>query len=335
MSKVIRRLVLSRTDSIGDVVVSLTTAAYLKKLYPDLFLYFIGRSYTQAIIEACPYVDQFLDRDTIVTNKGLPPTVQADAIVYLFPDKTLATCIGRSVPIRVGTAHRLFHWWTCTRRVFFNRSRSPLHEAQLNFYLLQSLFGMEIPSLDQLKQFTLLQAVPAPSGAGIPFPDTKIKIILHPKSKGSAREWPIEQYKAVCSLLSPEKYQIYISGTAAEGQLILETCSELFSFPHVINITGKLSLSEFIQTIQRCDVLVACSTGPLHIAAALQKKAIGIYPPIRPMHPGRWAPLGSLSEVAVLDKDCSDCRTTGPCACIASITPSYIVNRIVAYEPTR
>ena len=45
--------------------------------------------------------------------------------------------------------------------------------------------------------------------------------------------------------------------------------------------------------------------------------AIGIYPPIKPMHPGRWAPLGINTEVLVQEiSECDDCRKTMDCHCI-------------------
>jgi heptosyltransferase III len=37
----------------------------------------------------------------------------------------------------------------------------------------------------------------------------------------------------------------------------------------------------------------------LHIAAALGIRSIGLYTPQRPMHPGRWAPLGRDTRVLV------------------------------------
>lgn len=38
--------------------------------------------------------------------------------------------------------------------------------------------------------------------------------------------------------------------------------------------------------------MVASGTGPLHLAAALGINAIGLFPTIRPIHPGRWQPIG-------------------------------------------
>jgi heptosyltransferase III len=70
---------------------------------------------------------------------------------------------------------------------------------------------------------------------------------------------------------------IYISGTKEEAKTMGIFLNDLPS--HVVNMTGKLSLSEFISFISSCDGVVACSTGPLHIAASLGKTAVGLYPP--------------------------------------------------------
>src|SRR5690606_29135082 len=67
----------------------------------------------------------------------------------------------------------------------------------------------------------------------------------------------------------------------------------------VVDISGMMNLSQFLAFIQQSDGLLACSTGPLHLAAALGKAAIGLYPPERPVHPGRWAPLGKNAKVLV------------------------------------
>jgi ADP-heptose:LPS heptosyltransferase len=61
---------------------------------------------------------------------------------------------------------------------------------------------------------------------------------------------------------------------------------------HVHDITGKLSLHELIAFISSCQLIVAASTGPLHIAAGTGVHAVGLYPCEKPMHAGRWAPLG-------------------------------------------
>ena len=72
----LRRIVLSRTDSIGDVILTLPMAGALRQRYPDLYIIFLGSSYTRPIVECCPYVNEFADwsKDTdllILVDEGL------------------------------------------------------------------------------------------------------------------------------------------------------------------------------------------------------------------------------------------------------------------------
>ena len=95
---------------------------------------------------------------------------------------------------------------------------------------------------------------------------------------------------------------------------------------NVIDLTGKITLSELISFINEADGIIACSTGPLHIAAALNKVAIGIFPPIKPMHPGRWAPIGDKAQVIYKNIKCSKCRKSKICECITTIKPQDVIN---------
>ena len=96
----------------------------------------------------------------------------------------------------------------------------------------------------------------------------------------------------------------------------------------VTDITGMMPLAQFIAFINKADGLVAASTGPLHIAAALGKVAVGLYAPMRPIHPGRWAPLGPRAGYLVLDKQCRLCRHDSRCACIESINPMDVLLKL-------
>ena len=56
-----KRLIISRTDSIGDVILTLPVAGELKRMFPDIHILFLGSSYTRPIVECCPHVDEFVD----------------------------------------------------------------------------------------------------------------------------------------------------------------------------------------------------------------------------------------------------------------------------------
>ena len=94
--------------------------------------------------------------------------------------------------------------------------------------------------------------------------------------------------------------------------------------PHVTDATGLLDLRQLIMLIGACDALVAASTGPLHVAAACGIRAIGLYSPRRPIHPGRWAPIGRDAHALVNDPACPRCAKGEVCDCITRIAPLQV-----------
>lgn len=329
----IKNLIISRTDGIGDVILTLPVAGLMKKLHPGVKISFVGRSYTAPVITACEHVDEFINWDEVSRYtprkrieyfKGL----QADAIVHVYPDRELArTAYHSDIPLRVGTSHRFHHWLYCNHLVPVGRKRSPLHEAQLNARLFSPLGAEKTPALAELMP---LMGLTKPAVLDETFarwldPD-RFNLILHPKSKGSAREWGLDNFSELICLLPRERYKIFISGSNDDGTALQPLFARWGS--DVSDITGKMPLSQFVAFINKADGLVAASTGPLHIAAALGKVTVGLYAPMRPIDPGRWAPLGPRAGHLVLDKRCSQCRHDSRCACIEGITPADVVLKL-------
>jgi len=330
--------IISRTDAIGDVVLTLPVAGVLKSLYPRCTISFLGRSYTEEVVKACEHVDRFLNWDEL---KELPQAeaaralaaTGADTFIHVFPDKRIAR-LARQAGIRerIGTTNRIYHWFTCNRLVRLSRRHSPFHEAQLNLQLLAPLGAKELYSLEEIRGYYGLTRLPSlpPAIAGLPDP-ARFNLVLHPKSRGSAREWGLANFAGLIRLLPHHQFKVFITGTAAEGELLRPLLQE---FPFLTDLTGRLSLGELMTFLSRVDGLVAASTGPLHLAAAVGIDALGIYPPIRPMHPGRWAPIGPRTKVFVNERECEDCRKTGDCVCMRGIPPQllsdYLLTRVKA-----
>jgi heptosyltransferase III len=70
----------------------------------------------------------------------------------------------------------------------------------------------------------------------------------------------------------------------------------------------------------------------LHISSAVGNNTLGFYPPMRPLHPERWAPIGKKAMIKVLKKNCSDCRQTKDCACINSITVLEVLQEVLSWK---
>jgi heptosyltransferase-3 len=328
----IKKIIISRTDAIGDVLLTLPVCGIIKKYYPEVKIVFLGRTYTESIIACCEHVDEFLNADTLLklNTTGaieLLQKVNADTIVHVFPNKQIAALAKKTkIKNRIGTTNRLFHWTTVNKLVKLSRKNSDLHEAQLNIKLLSGIGIDEAPALNKLNEYIGFTKVPVLNNEYVTLIDkTKINVILHPKSNASAREWSLDNFKALIDLLPEEKFKIFISGTDKEKLALADWMKQLPK--NLVDITGIFSLPQFTAFINQADYLVAASTGPLHIASSLGIGAIGIYPPIRPMHPGRWQPIGKKAQALVINKSCSDCRKNPQsCICINQINAKQVAD---------
>lgn len=314
-------LIISRTDSIGDVVLTLPMAGYIKKYFPRCKIIFLGRNYTRDVVALSQFVDEFVSWDDVETRKNL----KADCIIHVFPVKEITQQAKQNgIKLRVGTTNRLYHWMTCNKLISLSRKNSLLHESQLNLQLLKFLGIPTELKLEAIKDYYGFTKVAALDEEWKSLIDsTKTNVILHPKSKGSAREWGLENFTTLIDALDKNKFKIFISGTKEEGQLVKPL---LEKHKDIVDLTGQLSLKQFISFINHADALVAASTGPLHIASALGKKAIGLFAPMRPIHPGRWMPVGEKAGYLVLNKECSDCRKNNDCHCIREIKAKQVVD---------
>ena len=328
-----KRIIISRTDSIGDVVLTLPLAGLLKTKFPEIHILFLAKNYTRDVVELSTAVDEFVSWDDISQSQTQLEKVEkfkkfrADAIVHVFPQKEIAFLAKKAgIKNRIGASGRFYHYFTCNNIVALSRRNSELHEAQLNFQLLKPFFKKEFPSPDSIHDYYLLNNSIFNNKTGEILDPDKFNLILHPKSKGSAREWPMEKYTELIKILPKEQFKIFVTGTKEEGKLMQDFLS--VNKNSITNLTGKFSLKELISFIYQVDGLVAASTGPLHIAAMLNKLAIGIYPPIKPMHPGRWAPLGKKAFFLVAENNCNLCRRKGNCSCMNLIEAQQVAEII-------
>lgn len=294
-------LLISRIDAIGDIVLTLPMCRYIKLLYPDASLSFLARTYTLPIVKCCTEIDSIINFDELLKLSDAEQVAfleskEIDIVLHVFPNKHLAELAKKAkIPFRIGTRNRWYHWLTCNCLVKLSRKNSMLHETQLNLCLLKPLGLNLIPSLSEIKKnFELKPSVFLTPTLKSLFHNDKFNLIIHPKSNGSGAEWSLNHFEKLINILPPDEYNIIITGSEKEKQFLKDWLNALPV--HVIDATGLMKLDEFITFISAADGLIAAGTGPLHLAAALGINTLGLFPSVRPIHPGRWAPLGKRSN---------------------------------------
>lgn len=330
----LNRIAISRTDNIGDVVLALPVAGWIKKYYPNTEVIFIGRDYTRSIIESSIFVDQFVDRIELIKGKINLKLLNIDAIVFIFPDKELGFLAKKAgIPLRIGSFRKLHHLLNCTNWVNFTRRNSLLHESQLNFKLLKPLgvptkvTKAEIPALYGMKKI-----VPLSDRLISLLDKEKFNLIIHPKSHGHGKEWPAYKYHELCRKLPSDKFNIIFTGTEKEKGFIEEHFNDLVqSTSNISNGAGLMNLNEFISFISMADGLLASGTGPLHVAAALGKLSVGFFPPMPPVYSQRWENLGERAfhfEKESCPQNYS-CRKIKGCECVESIEVELVAELLM------
>jgi len=330
------RILVTRTDNIGDVVLTLPVAGWLKQRYPNVHITFLVRRYAADTVAQCRNVD------AVVALEELPDLAQHmrdaayDTVLLAFPVRRIAMAARRArIARRIGTSHRFYHWFACNELVHFSRVKSQAHEAQLNFELLRPLGLREIPSLQQVWPLYGLQA-PASARVDALLGEQGFHLVLHTKSNGNGREWPLAHYTELARLLQAVPgVTIWLTGSAAEGELLAQQAPELLRLPHVNNVCGKLDLRELLALIGRADGLVASGTGPLHLAAALGRNTLGLFPPIKPIDIARWGALGERAVNLSAPQACGHCQDKAACSCMAAITPQQALTVVLRWRSSQ
>ncbi|WP_288377934.1 glycosyltransferase family 9 protein [uncultured Massilia sp.] len=332
MPPALSRILIVRTDNIGDVVLTLPLAGYLKELIPGVQVDLVCRAYAAPVVRCCRHVDRVLALEELDIDR-LFRDHDYDTVIFAFPHRAIGRAARRAhVANRVGSSHRLHHWISCNRLAHFSRARSPLHEAQLNFALLKAIGIEHQPELPEL---CALYGLDAPRTAGVDgmFDPARFNLILHPKSNGNGREWPLARYAELAALLRDDPdVAIWVTGSRAEGELLAREGQALLASPNVHNLCGRLDLTGLVALIGMADGLVASGTGPLHVSAALGQPTLGLFPPIKPIDIARWGALGRNAVSLSAEQACETCTDAQHCRCMEAIQAGQVAGVIAEWR---
>ena len=124
---------------------------------------------------------------------------------------------------------------------------------------------------------------------------------MHPKSNGNGREWDMDNFTGLIKKLPATDFNIFITGSEKEHELFKTWIPSLPA--NVTDLSGKMTMDELISFVYAVDGLLASSTGPLHLAAALGIYALGLFPITRTFNATRWEPIGRKAEHIESDGD--------------------------------
>lgn len=325
MSLATHRILVTRTDQLGDVLLTLPAVEYLRHALPDWEVSLLCRENIGQLI------DPFLRARHITWTAAttLDPRSVASlwrrqryrAIVVMQSEPRLLSAAFRAgIKLRVAPRSRPLSWILANAGLRQRRSEGGQSEGayclELAALAVKCILGKapkpEVPSLElpvyaaaSAKVQERLSALGIASGSRF--------AVIHPGMRGSALNLSPHRYAEIAAWLQQRGLRVVLSvGPAEQDSEMGEAIGRVVSLPTM----AGLSLPELLEVFRLAELVVAPSTGPLHLAHWAGTKSIGFFSPVRAHRRERWAPWGGSGKSLALspDVDCPetrDCRGAG------------------------
>ncbi|MCH8032526.1 MAG: glycosyltransferase family 9 protein [Bacteroidetes bacterium] len=327
------RLLITRIDRIGDVVLSTSIPREVKRKYPKSFVAVLVRDYTKDIYENNPYVDEIIVYNKDENDFSFWQMMKRlrkynfNLAFMLLPDERLNWLLFfSSIKNRIGVGHKFYQFISFTK--YINRRKYiPLrHEADYCLDMIRKI-GIEPQSnypeiyLSNDEKQKVIQIRKMLSHKN------KTIIGINSTSGNSAPNLQPEEYKKIINkLLEFDNIKVVVTDYIPPAELLNINAVDYLN-------KGK-PLRESILNFAAIDILISSSTGPMHIAAALNIKTISLFCPLTACSPKLWGPLGNISEIVLPQENyCTTVCPGDPKKCDFSgdggINAELVVNKVL------
>lgn len=345
------RILVVKLYGVGDTVLLLPGLKLLRATYPRAHLVFLASPATSIVLQEMPFLDALLIFDsrglrglgrTVAQLRAGAFDVAIDMEQSALTSALLTWLSGAKA--RIGFVPQRDHG----RGVFYSREvlfNDRQHVSRTFLDLLEPL-GVQ----GEVRELEPLRLRPEETGkveeflAGLDLPATRglvgIQIGGNPK-RLEERLWPLGNFAELADAII-ERYgsMVIFTGSAQEAGLIQRARALMKG--QAISVAGRFSLREFAHLAGKLDVFISSDTGPMHVAAAMRTKVIGLFGPDLPT---RYAPVGEGHVALYRRVPCSPCnnahlRQLGGCperTCLKLITVPDVLEVLenVLAQPVR
>lgn len=350
-----KRILVLRTEQIGDLVLSLPSFQALRKRFPDAYIAVLVQPVTAPLLKFNPHINEIIacklpwsERKSHPTRVKHPVKRVFASIAYHWRCLTTAISLGRRLsryqfdvaidlgdhiysllltamtkaPVRIGspiTGGRflLTHW------VFPEDKK---HEVERCLDII-GLLGVQTekpqlslswaPEDEIFVNEKLLQMGIQNEG---------LLVAIHPFSVEPSRNWNVKAWAKVADWLAQQTKATVIFLGSAEDKEKVETIQRQMQ-GNAFNLCGQFSLLQLAALLSRCDLMIGVNSAPAHIAAAVGTPVISVWSSA--YLPEKWAPHSPQISVIHKQVPCADCRLEvcpKPVSCMDMITPEEVIS---------
>ncbi|MCB0721605.1 MAG: glycosyltransferase family 9 protein [Ignavibacteriae bacterium] len=333
-----KKILIARTDRVGDVVMITPMIRELKRTYPDSFIAALVSNYTSDILLHNPHLDDIiideLDKNFWKTVKHIRKHKFTDGLLTWPIKRTAYQMFLGGVKNRIGVGRKLYEVITFMKSVSRSDYNPLRHEADYCMDLARRI-GVESDDLTpeifvtQEEKDSALEFL-----AGKCVYNTDKKIIIHTGYGRSSPNWSENKYfELTKEILERSGADTKLIFTAPEMTKKLSEKLTSLNSDRIIDLSRHtFSLRELIGLISVCDVVVSSSTGPMHLASAMGVNTVSIFCYNAMCRVKRWGALGNKAHnIEVASEFCrNNCHeVVEECRVEAGIGIHRVLNEIL------
>lgn len=155
-------------------------------------------------------------------------------------------------------------------------------------------------------------------------------VALCPYPKQPAKAWRFDAWMDLGhKLMKDREFELVLIGGREDSDMAGRL---LRHWGGGLDATGRFTVQGSAALMQLCTVVIGVDSGPIHLAAAVGTRVIGLFSGVE--NPGRWEPLGNGHVFLRHAVTCAGCRLImTPCPvsghpCLESITPAQVLNAL-------
>ena len=296
----VQRLLIVRTDRLGEVVLSLPAVMALRAAYPSASIAMMVRPPCHELLEGHPAVNEVLVYEKDGAHRGIFATIafawrlrraRFDTALILHPTHRshwIAALAG--IPTRIGWNRK--GGGLLTQRLVHTKQEGRAHELD---YTLEFLDALHIPAAGRLPTMACLPRAQERvagwlSSSGVRAEETLV--VCHPSASGPEKRWPAESFAALADRLIRDARARVILTASADGAADCEAVARAMRRRPLIS-AGLFDLQELAALLRRAQLLISNDSGPVHVAVSQGTPVIALFGRTQPgVNPERWKPLG-------------------------------------------
>lgn len=313
-----------RYSALGDVVLATSVLEPLRRRFPEARISWVTDALYAPLLEGLPQLHEVhrLGRDGPDSAGALARRLRGRFDVAI----DLQNKVRSGLIAALAAPQRL----TFRRRTAGQAMRSlfgsdpPLVRAHATELYAEALRPLGVEGIGPLRINVSTQAYALAADAlrGVDGP----AVALAPGARWATKRWPAERFAAVADALAAQGFRIVLAGGPSDRDAFAAFRAAVKA-PIAADLS-VLPLDALAGAIERMDLLVACDSGPVHLASAVGTPALALFGPTSAV---RWGPRppGRALSLGLACSPCSnhggDYCPEGHHRCLADLAPEAVV----------